>query len=178
MDSTIIAAIIGGIFAIGASIVTFVVTRIFDNDSLSDTKNARQFSITGRWEGHTSQEGGVLVRKDLDVPLAFSFKSTRRGTQGAGSLSITLQGNTTPTTLNMIVKGKFVYERFLKLEYEFEQPLIQFGFILLELSPDGQTLEGCWMGFGATTRHLIYGTVQLRKQGASLPLPASPQTSV
>lgn len=152
-----------------------MVTRIFDSDSLPGTRNVRQISITGRWEGTIHQEGGVRGAS-VDQQLTIVLKSTRRNTQGEGVLRVALQNNA--FTTHVRVKGKFVYERFLKLEYEFEQGVMQFGFVLLELSPDGNTLEGRWMGFGALSQSLIYGTMRLRKQGATLPTFTPPQANV
>lgn len=64
---------------------------------------------------------------------------------------------------------KILYDRFLTLEYTLGEPLgaIQFGFTLLEFTPDGQALRGGFVGYGAlVTRGVVTGTVCLQRQEA------------
>lgn len=161
MDSTIIAAIIGGISTIGASIVTFAITRIFNDDSLPITRSVHQISLTGSWEGTVHQDigpGGAPV----DASSHLTLNSTRRAVRGE---SVLTWPQRKPQHLSLV--GKFVYARFVRLEYEVssEPEAVQFGFILGELSPDGQVLEGRYLGFGAATRNLVWGTFQYHKRG-------------
>ena len=68
------------------------------------------------------------------------------------------------------VCGRFVHDRFLKLEYTFGEPLgvIQFGFTLLEFTPDGQTLSGHFLGYGGlVTKGMVTGTVYLQRHRTS-----------
>ncbi len=171
MDSTIVAAIIGGIFTIGASIGTFAITRIFDSNLLLVTRNVRQKSLTGQWKGPVHQEGGIQGTP-IDIQLALTLRSTRRVVRGEGFFTGAFQNQTFNTTMTIL--GGFVHERFLKLEYEYKSELVQFGFVLLELSPDGRTLEGQWMGFGPISRKLVSGSMQLHKQGSFSHLPTHP----
>lgn len=168
MDSTIIAAIIGGISTIVAAIGTFALTRLLDSNALPGARNVRQNALTGHWKGEVRQEGGVRgipINMQLDLKL----KSTRRMVRGEASFTGTFQNQNFNVSAN--IWGNFVHGRFLKLEYEYPD-LVQFGFILLELSPDGRILEGRWTGFGSASRELIYGSVQLQKQGSFSHLPA------
>jgi hypothetical protein len=167
MDSTILAAIIGGFSTLGAGIVAVLVTRVVDNP-MGFKKNPRQAALAGHWDGIVHQEGGLG-----DYHITFQLKPTGRTVRGEGRVSFISQNANINELLTF--SGGFVHDRFLKLEYEMEaQPgSVQFGFTLLELSPNGQTLSGPFLGYGARTRDLIKGTLELHRQGAG----AIPQAS-
>jgi hypothetical protein len=105
-------------------------------------------------------------------------KSKRRTMRGEGSLHFTYQNQ--DITQHMTIRGTFVYDRFLKMEYEMgDQPgFIQFGFAILELSPDGQTLNGHFVGFAAISRNMVWGTIQSHKQRSTPHIPAPQQANV
>ncbi|SRR6266567_2651419 len=174
MDTTIIASIIGGVFTIGASIGTFAITRLFDGNSLPVTKNVRQISLTGSWEGTIHQEAGPNGTP-IDSSARMRVKSTRRTVRGE---CIIAWPDREPQHVSLV--GKFVYAQFLRMEYEVnnEPEAVQFGFILAELSPNGQILEGRFLGFGAASRNLVGGTFQYHKRGSGSYISAPSQTTV
>lgn len=99
-------------------------------------KNARQAALAGYWDGTVHQEG------ELEHRITLRLKLVGRTIRGEGHLHGVYQRRdlTQPVT----VRGRCVYDRFLKLEYTLREPIgaIQFGFILLEFAPDGRTLRG------------------------------------
>lgn len=161
MDSTIIAAVIGGVFTVGASFGTFAITRIADSTAFPRTKNVHQLSLTGFWEGTVHQAQGP-EGVPADAPSSLTLTSTHRAIRGESILS---WPHRKPQHLSLA--GKFVYARFVRLEYEVrnEPEAVQFGYILGELSPDGQSLDGRFLGFGAASRNLVWGTFHYQKQG-------------
>jgi len=161
MDLAILTAIIGGVFTVGASIVAVIVTRLFDNP-MGFKKNVRQAALIGHWDGAVHQEGGQ------EYHIALQLKSRGRTIRGEGVVHGLYQGGN--ITEPLTVFGGFIHDRFLKIEYTMEAQLgsIQFGFSLLELSPDGRTLSGSFLGYGALTRGLIHGTLHIQKQGARI----------
>lgn len=159
MDSTILASIIGGISTVGAGIIAVLVTRLLDNP-MGFQKNVRQAALTGSWEGDVHQEGGP------DYRLILQLKPVGRTIRGEGNLRGVHQNRNVNEPIT--ISGGFVHDRFLKLEYTLESQLgsIQFGFALLELSPDGQALTGPYLGYGAlVTRGMVNGTLHLQRQG-------------
>lgn len=164
MDSTIIAAIIGALSTVGAAVGTLVFTRLGDNMSFTPT-NVRQITLVGQWEGIVHQQGSA---DPYDLRIAITLKSTRRAIRGEGTVHGATQNQV--ITQPIVIIGKFVHDRFLKIEYEMrDHPgVIQFGFSLLELSPDGQTLDGRFLGFGALiSRGPVWGTLQMHKKGST-----------
>jgi hypothetical protein len=164
MDSTIIAAIIGAAATVGASIATFVLTRLFDNIPLPP-KNARQSSLIGRWEGTIHWEGGQGAPCDMQFSL--DVKSIRRTIRAEGKWWFTSQNQ--GNIQDVIMTGIFMHDRFLKLEYKrVDRPgEINFGIVLLELSLDGQTIDGHFVGFAAFSKGMIWGTTHGYKQKAN-----------
>ena len=166
MDPTIVAAIIGGLFSILAVIATFIITRIFDSD-FWPTRNVRQAALDGHWDAILHQEVGP-GGTSMDLSCDFAFKSKGRGIQAEAILRGPLPNET--ITMDGIATGRFVYERYLKLEYQIKgQPgVLQFGYLLLELSPNALSLDGHFLGFGAYTQQIIWGAIHIKKRGGGI----------
>lgn len=173
MDPTILAAIIGGLATVGGSIVAVVITRVLDNP-MGFKKNMRQMALAGHWEGTVHQEGWPA-----DYHLSFSLKPVGRTIRGEGRVVYSDPNREIDELITLF--GGFVHDRFLKLEYEMQaQPgSVQFGFTLLELSPDGQTLSGPFLGFGANvTRGFVNGIVQVHRRKSTAHSRSTSHTSV
>lgn len=124
--------------------------------------HARQAALTGNWDGTVHDE-----ERAHDFYLTLQFQSARRRLQGEGHLRGRHQSK--DLTQSVMIWGKCVSGRFLKLEYTLGEPLgaIQFGLILLEFMPDGQALYGGFVGYGAlVTQGIVTGTVHLQKREA------------
>src|SRR4051812_20744640 len=48
------------------------------------------------------------------------------------------------------------------------QGTLQFGSMMLELTPDGQELKGRFVAYGVLSQRLIYGSIELTKQAEPL----------
>ncbi|MGH2479620.1 MAG: hypothetical protein ACRDHW_08200, partial [Ktedonobacteraceae bacterium] len=114
-----------------------------------------------------------------DFRITFRLQPIGRTMRGEGEVRLVYHQRTMTEPLTFF--GGFVHDRFLKLEYKMQaQPgSVQFGFTLLELSPDGQTLSGPFLGYGALiTRGMVSGTLQLHKRGSIPHLAASAQATI
>lgn len=66
--------------------------------------------------------------------------------------------------LQFRLRGGFLHDRFLRLEYENrDNAAIQFGSVVAELSADGKTISGGYIGFGAQSQRIVTGTIALTK---------------
>lgn len=119
----------------------------------------RKQALRGEWIGTAAQR---------DAPYTHNVTATINASThivtGESKLTIT---NVMPHQLlgRLTFRGGFAHDRFLKLEYQFEDKpgLVQFGALILELSPDAQHLDGRFIGYGATSQHLVWGEVHLQK---------------
>lgn len=140
-----------------------VVTQLF----LDFRRQARQAALTGEWCGTARDE-----RKGLEYRVRLQLRSAGRTLRGDGQLSATSdEGNLGSQVVT--VAGKLAHERFVLLEYTLKDPpeALQFGFILLEFTLDGQALQGGFVGYGAlVTAGVVTGTVHLQRQRARTPL--------
>ena len=68
----------------------------------------------------------------------------------------------TGNTIKLKFVGGFLYERFIKFDYSNpDESIIQFGNTILDLSADGKTLIGKFVGFGSITNQIVSGEVKL-----------------
>ena len=172
MDSTVLAGIIGGCCTVGGSIAAVIATRVLDNP-MGFKRHTRQASLAGHWDGTVQQEG-------ISEAFRITFRLTPMSRTIRGEGEVRLVYDKRAMTEPLTFFGGFVHDRFLKLEYEMQaQPgSVQFGFTLLELSPDGQTLSGPFLGYGALiTRGMVSGTLQLHKRGSIPHFAASAHTT-
>lgn len=169
MDSTILTAIIGGIATVGGSLMAAIITRLLDNP-MGFKKNVRRAALAGHWEGTVRQDG-----LPADYRISLSFKPVGRTIRGEGHVAYTGPDREVDEPITLF--GGFVHDRFLKLEYEMQaQPgSVQFGFTLLELSPDGRTVSGPFLGFGALfTRGFVHGIVHMQRRKSTSRLFVAP----
>lgn len=134
-----------------------IVTQLF----LDFKQQTRQAALTGEWSGTVRDDG-----RELEYQVTLQFKLVGRTLRGEGHLHEASESRG-PLTQSVTMGGRLVYERFLALEYTLREPLgaLQFGFALLEFAPDGQTLEGGFVGYGAlVTKGIVTGTVYLQRQ--------------
>src|SRR5262249_17510552 len=111
MDSTITAAIIGGVVAIVAPILTLIVKEYLEQKSLKAVKG-RRGALVGKWKGplkRTVGPGGA----PLNVEVTIEF--TKHGKRILGRAIYTPNGS---TTRQLDFTGGFLHEQFVKLDYK------------------------------------------------------------
>lgn len=156
MEPVIVAAIISGSVAILAPIITYVVTRMYDNRELRQIKG-RQKAISGTWHGTIAQEiDGNLA----NINLSITFTAGKKIVEGIAEFISPMTG--LPVKLNFT--GGFHNDYFIKFDYTNpDETVIQFGSCIVRLSDDGKTLKGKYVGYGANTNQIVNGIVDLKK---------------
>ena len=182
MDVTIIVALISALATIIASSTTFIFSNVLSGlfrpqggrktppagDSLPKIcQDSRQDSLAGDWKGTVRRKESL--GEPLEMHFIASFKSTDSSNPtmpGEGKLTYKDKGRT--ITKHLFIQGEFVYERFLRLRYELkDQPgAIQFGHVILQLSSDGTTLDGKFLGFSAINGGIAEGTVHTERDAS------------
>jgi len=156
MQPEVVAAIITGGVAVLAPIITLVFKQIYDRRSLGNIKGRRK-AVIGTWSGSIVQEIDSNV---VSFNLEITFSAGKKIVQGDASfISPT---NNQLTKLKFI--GGFLHERFIKFEYKNpDESIIQFGSSILDLSSDGKTLNGKFIGYGSATNRIVNGEVMLKR---------------
>ncbi len=152
MNPTVIAAIIAGIIALISPIITLSVTRWLDHRDFKDPGSRRR-TLVGKWKGTFTQ---VLDSKLVTTPIEINLTAAKKIIEGEGEF----KSPVTEELRKFKVIGGFLEMPFAKLEYSNSDDLsLQFGTIILMLSPDGRTLDGRFVGFGSTTKQIVVGEV-------------------
>jgi hypothetical protein len=82
---------------------------------------------------------------------------------GTGGFRATFFGN--DYECNLVVRGGFLFERFLRFAYQnSDESIVQFGSMTLELDDDYLSLKGRFLGYGSVAKRLVYGSIELKKQ--------------
>lgn len=156
MDSAVLTAVIGG----GFSILTVVVTKLFDAQPFDYVSRKRRRAISGRWEGESQQNSGPSGGPET-LPLTmkmevFWFRIIR----GTGEYRLP-----DGTVSEFKCRGGFLYDRFLRVHYDsVEDSIVQFGSVVMELSSDAKSLTGNFVGFGVDSQKIVHGLLKLQKK--------------
>jgi hypothetical protein len=159
MSPTIVAAIIAGVVAIVAPIITLVAKEILEQKPFSPVTGRRK-ALVGKWHGILKEAKGP-GGKPLEVDLTFEFTKHRK--RILGRTTFTLPGRATRT---LDFTGGFLHEQFLKLDYNNPDPTVmQFGCYVAKLitTDDQKVLDGRFVGYGPDTGDIVHGTAVLNK---------------
>jgi len=117
----------------------------------------RRKVLTGKWAGTYIQDNkmdGISLNGTVQMILV----AGRKVIDGKVFIESGLGQQ-----LEFGVNGGFKFERFLALSYNNKlQHVAQFGFFLLELSPDATVLEGRILGFGPQSRKIVVAKIRLK----------------
>lgn len=154
------AAIISGLFAFFGGLVTFFVTKLYEQRHLLAISSDRKKSLVGRWKGKVCQPN----ISEYDIELTLSV--TKHKVSGEARLEH-LEGEAT-RIVKLSLDGGFLYEKFLKLDYKnTDSSNIQFGSITLEVSSNSKRMQGKFSGYGSTTESVVGGDMSLEKMYSS-----------
>lgn len=161
MNPITLSAIIAGIFAISAPIASYFVIRFYESSSHRILSHSRRKALEGKWTGKVRQE--VTINDyPSEYEVSMELNAYRRTIKGKGSVRIQLPNQTYSLSIN--IDGGFLHERFARLDYEnSDVASIQFGIMLLELNSDASELSGRFLGYGARTEQIVYGTLIFEK---------------
>lgn len=155
MDPPVIAALIT---AIVGPIVTLVATKAYERRFLEVMPDNRQKALAGTWAGVAHQEVGP-DGNPLGSSITLELTTTRKTVAGTGRLC------DQDYEARFTISGGFLHQRFLKLKYKnTDDAALHFGNITVEMSGDGRSLRGRYLGYGRVSERLVYGTVELNKK--------------
>jgi hypothetical protein len=122
--------------------------------------------LVGTWQG-TYDQLVAPSETPLQGPLQVTIEPLNPKSQiitGSGVMEFNW-GTGNSEKLNFRIRGGFLYSSFLRLNYEnVDKAAIQFASAVVELSKTGRELSGRYVGYGATSRAVVTGTVTLEKQ--------------
>ncbi|MEL6554070.1 MAG: hypothetical protein AAFQ63_11490 [Cyanobacteria bacterium J06621_11] len=162
MDPTIVAAVIGGVCTVVGPVTVFLVTRHVDNRDKNIMPLGRRAVMTGQWHGTTTPESGNYSSIELSVILRAI--ANRKTIKGEFRVQYPDYENSPAQADEFSFQGGFLHDRFLQLDYISKaEGRIQFGSIILELSPSGEALVGRYVGYGAFSKQVVAGRVELKR---------------
>lgn len=158
------AAIISGIFVIVAPILAYIFTKHYENkdkDFLTISQS-RKIALDGSWNGKVFQ-AEWLNGQPINYPFTITLDVSKKEIKGTGIVHFPMS-KTEIHSFNISLKGGFLHDRFLKLDYKnTNQAAMQFGSLILNLSSDGKKLTGRFLGYGSKTEKLVFGELKLEK---------------
>lgn len=153
-----IATIIAGAFGVSGVVIGNLLNHALNNRFQAVDKH-RRVILTGKWQGEVQDEiDGAPAKFELSVELTAKWTSIK----GEAKATYSYQENSTKATLE--IQGRFLYDKFFQMEYKNNDPSkLQFGSATFELSADGRTMVGQYVGYGLLTQNLVSGNVRLNK---------------
>jgi hypothetical protein len=162
MNVTIIAAVIGGVFTVIGPIATFLITRYVDNKDKQVMSFRRRAAMSGKWSGTTTQDSGNYSSHPL--PIVFRAVATRKTIKGEFCVQYPKRENSPARDDEFTFQGGFFHDRFMQLDYiSKNEGRIQFGSAILELSPSAEFMTGRYAGYGAFSKEIVTGNLELRR---------------
>lgn len=156
--STLITVISTVITIISILIATYQVYQ--NSKDYINFSSKRRKAIEGKWAGTYSQNNKI---SDTHVEGEFAVDLKIRGKRVIGIIDVKTPSLSVEDRI-LIVEGGFRDERFLSLSYKNKQgEIMQFGYMMFELSPNGKNLKGKFLGFGPESEQVISGDTILKK---------------
>lgn len=152
--SVILAAAITGI--IGPTI-TIIIKRLFDEKFYPKADKERINHLEGKWFGQFKQFVGKDVYRDLEVISDLSIKGKK---VSGKAVYIFVDGKYTELKL---YNGSF-NGHILKIEYEGNLGVFHRGSMILEMNPNGDKLNGRFIGYSPNFKQIIGGDISMGKQ--------------
>jgi hypothetical protein len=162
MDSTIIAGIIGGVCTLGGALLTFILTRRSPDHGKPYISHRNRQLVKGQWEGKVSADAIPNI-PPIEYRISARITASSRVIRAEATLHSQFKGREITDVIDIF--GTLAYDRFLKLEYRAKDrpEVIQFGYLILELSPNGRVLEGRFLSYSPHLQCIVYGYGELHK---------------
>lgn len=156
--------LIGAATTLFAAVLGAFANKWFDSNPNLWIGGKRRRALQGRWRGALKQLDSDL--SDVEVhTLEMSFAPRLRTIKGTAFFTATVKG--TELTVDLQVRGGFLHDRFLKVDYSHsDEAHIQFGSAVLLMSDDGRSLTGRYVGYGSLTKQIVTGLITLSKTGS------------
>ena len=156
--NTIIAGIIGALGTILAPLIVIYIQKKRAEKNLIELPESRKDALAGKWIGKMNQRKW-LDKENIEFDVEFILKLHEKVVFGIGKYKVN------GVDVSLKGKGGFQNSRFLVFEYRNSDPyMLHFGSTILELSTNGQTLSGEFVGFGKETEDIVSGTLVFNKE--------------
>jgi hypothetical protein len=156
MQSEVTAALITGIIAIISPLTTYFLTRAYDRRELGKIEGRRK-AIIGAWKGDITQ---TFLGETSQITIEMAFTAGKKIIEGHANLIHPVTSELT----RLKFTGGFYHDRFIKFDYKNEnETIMQFGSAVVDLSSDGKTLNGKYVGYGSKTNQIVSGDVCLKR---------------
>lgn len=125
-------------------------------------QQARKKNIEGTWEG-TFKQDNLIDDQELNGKMSIDLKVKGKRIVGYGKYGGKF-GNQSSYQEEIQLKGGFKQDRFLVLDYTNRKAeKTHFGHYILELSPDGDSLNGKLVAYGNKSKAVIGANIFLTK---------------
>jgi hypothetical protein len=148
--------IVGGI--IGAAVTVFVKEWLERRGLKAITKSRHQFLHGSTWHG-TATNYDIPGESPSAAPFEITFHFFVRGKLVTGDAVF----HRNEREFNPTFKGGFYDDTHLKLEYTHVEPVIAYGYMILKLEDIPDTMNGKVVAYGALSKRIIVGKVELTK---------------
>ena len=157
MESTFTVALIGATATIIAPVLTLFIKSRTEQKQLVAITVGRKTVLSGGWGGNILQRDN-LHGSITEYPLSLSVEIKNKIVVGVAKWEISDSINKAE------IVGGFYCERFLKFEYKnIDSSKLSFGYMILELSTNGDELNGAFLGYAPISGRLTSGDVKLKK---------------
>lgn len=122
-------------------------------------------AIHGNWAGSISQDMGPKYKLGLEFPVKGKLQAFKNTIEGYFEVDppFSIEGPAMLTRFN-IVSG-FFYDRFAQLNYmSNDLGTTQFGSIVVEVTDDGRSFSGNFVGYGVHSNSIVTGKLVMSKQ--------------
>ena len=160
MNNSELFALLGVIGTFVVPIVAIYLQKENDRKSLIVLSESRRIALKGDWEGVFKVIYSVN-EEYIHQPFKMKLFPGRKLIKGTVEFK-SIYSQDRDELVNFILIGGFRYDRFLVLDYN-NKKRIQFGTLLLELSPSNIKLHGRLVGFGALSEKILFGEVEIQK---------------
>ena len=160
MSPQVQAAIVSGLFTIFGGLITFFVTKAYEQRYLLPIGSERKKSLIGYWKGKVTQPG--IGEYEIDMSISI----TKHKVLAVAKIQHIQDGNS--QIIPLTLEGGFLYEKFLKMDYKNDDKAnIQFGSITLDVSPNSKRMKGKFSGYGSISESVVGGDIFLEKHVSS-----------
>lgn len=157
----IYAAIITGLFGLLTGLIPYILQLRTERMNRSYVNPSLRQALSGHWKGMIHQDlgpDGIEITYSADLNLEVKERNVE------GSLQINALTSIGEIEANLILNGGVYESRFLRLNYiNRNTAFLHFGTFIIEIQPNPNFLLGKFAGYGAFSKKVVSGTLELKK---------------
>lgn len=159
IDTTIIGAVIAGLFAVVAALLPLIISRW--NRARRRLNRDLSKVLPGKWVGNVVEDE-PYKGETLTYQVTWDIKMQLSGFVATSPMRYRLEGEEIEETYTP--HGKIVYDRFIQFEYENnDESQVNFGTEILNINDSGDEFSGKFVGFSSERSDIVTGEVRGRK---------------